>query len=405
MSSVDASLLRRRDRCSEGEAAAATRPPIYLLSLPQTDVTGLAFADPERDLRRSEPQLEVHEVATVEGPPGLPWQFRRSLLVDGSDDRSFTLEDGTWRRVVGYPRGGGELVHRDYATSAGYTVRFGDGEFGRLPAVGTLFRVDYRLGAGTRANVSAGSVSALVVPGEPASPLLGDGIIARNPVAVSDGVDPESIDEIKLTAPYAYAAETFFAVRPEDYGRQAERLDFVQRAHATFRWTGSWLSAITAADPVGSYELSPEHRARLEGLLDARRQAGRDVIVVDPKYVDLDLRITLCLARSAFAGHVAAAVREALFGRGGAHPLRGFFHPDRFTFGTPLRRSALEAALQRLPGVDAVVGMQVRTVGTTDFTDFTDFELKVADDEVIRVENDPARPERGVVSVLFEGGA
>jgi hypothetical protein len=56
-----------------------------------------------------------------------------------------------------------------------------------------------------------------------------------------------------------------FAVRPEDYGRQSERLPWVQRAQGTFRWTRSWLTAFVAADPQGAF--NAERRA-------ARRASG-----------------------------------------------------------------------------------------------------------------------------------
>ncbi|MCX4245556.1 baseplate J/gp47 family protein [Paraliomyxa miuraensis] len=399
-STHDPSLLRRKDPCEEGDEESGTRPTIYLLSLLASEQEGLGFLDVDGDLRRTKPELRVEEITAG----ARQWTFRRSLLVDGSDDDSFTIEDGTWRRIVSYSRGGSDLVHRDYANAAGYTVRFGDGEFGRQPAPGALFRVTYRTGPGTRANVPAGSVSALQMGGV-VSALQPVVVAVRNPLPVVDGMDPETNAQIKRDAPQAFVGKTYFAVRPEDYGSQAQTLDFVQSARARFRHTGSWLSAITAIDPSGSYQLSAEQRARAEALLDCRRQAGRDVIVVDPNYVAVDLEIGVCVARSAFPAHVRRAVLEALFGRSGSRPRPGFFSPDKFTFGTPLRRTALEAAVQAVTGVDAVTRIRVRKLGVTDFEDFTEPSLLVADDEVIRVENDPARPERGVVFLALEGGA
>ena len=401
---VDPSLLARRNACEEVEEESASRPPVYLLSLPGTEESGLAFADPADDLRRTEPEVQVVE---PDGPPGEPdteWAFRRTLIDESGDDDVFTLEDGTWRRVVGRWLGAEELVHRDYATGAGYTVRFGDGEFGRLPAAGTLFEVRYRLGSGAKGNVPAHSVEAVTIPTE--SSLLAPRIVAvTNPFPVTNGVDPESADEIKLLTPEAYQAETFFAVRPEDYGTQAEKLDFVQRAQGTFRWTGSWLSAVTAVDAEDAFELSPERRQLVEALLNCRRQAGRDVIVRDPKFVDLDLVIDLCVARDAFPGQVRVRVLEALFGRAGFRAQAGFFDPDNFTFGTPLRRSALEAAVVAVDGVEAVTGIQIRTHGTTEFRPFAALTFEVADDELVRVENSALRPERGTVALNLEGGA
>ena len=279
--------------------------------------------------------------------------FRRTLIAESSDDSVFTIEDGTWRRIIGRWLEGVEIVHRDYALGAGYTVRFGDGEFGRIPRQDALFEVRYRLGSGAAANVPAGAVSALTIPTE--SSLLSERVSAvRNPFAVTSGVDPESAADIKLLTPEAYKAETFFAVRPEDYGTQAEKLDFVQRAQGSFRWTGSWLSAVTAIDPVDAFEMSSERRSLVEALLNCRRQTGRHVIVRDPKFVNIDLTIGVCVSRNAFPGQVRGRLLEALFGTRGLRPQPGFFDPDNFTFGTPLRRSALEAAIVGVEGVEAV---------------------------------------------------
>ena len=400
---VDPSLLSRRNACEEVEEESESRPPIYLFSLPDTEESGLAFADPAEDLRRAEPEVRVYEPATTTDEP-VQWSFRRTLIGEGGDDDVFTLEDGTWRRIVGRWLGGAELVHRDYATSAGYTVRFGDGEFGRLPAAGALFEVDYRLGSGVKGNVPAGSINALAIPGDTGS--LGPRLLAAtNPFPVTSGVDPEGADEIKLLTPEAYKSETFFAVRPEDYGTQTEKLDFVQRAQGAFRWTGSWLSAVTAVDAEDAFELSPERRQLVEALLNCRRQAGRDVIVRDPKFVNLDLVIHLCVARDAFPGQVRARVLEALFGRGGFRPRAGFFDPDNFTFGTPLRRSALEAAVVSVDGVEAVRRIQIRAHGATEFKEFETLAFEVADDELVRVENSALRPERGSLTLEPEGGA
>jgi hypothetical protein len=402
-SRADPSLLLRRNLCEELEDESSSRPPIYLLSLPGTEESGLAFADPDEDLRRTEPEVRVFEIDEDSGNRD-KWVFSRTLMSKGGDDSVFTLEDGTWRRIVGRWLGGKEIVHRDYAAGAGYTVRFGDGEFGKLPAPGSLFEVEYRLGSGASANVPAGAVSALEIPAE-ISPLAAQLDRVGNPFPVTNGVDPESAAEIKLLTPEAYKSETFFAVRPEDYGTQAEKLDFVQRAQGSFRWTGSWLSVLTAVDPVDAFELSPERRELVEALLHCRRQAGRDVIVKDPKFVNIDLVINLCVTRDAFPAQVRVRVLEALFGKGGPRPKAGFFDPDNFTFGTPLRRSAIEAAIVAVEGVEAVTGIEIRRHGVTEFHDFEALALEVADDELIRVENSALKPERGSVKLVLEGGA
>jgi hypothetical protein len=122
--------------------------------------------------------------------------------------------------------------------------------------------------------------------------------------------------------------------------------------------------------------------------------------VPDPKFVSLDLAIDLCAEAGAFRGDVLGAVRAAL----SATPLGGFFRADNFTFGQPLQRSALEAAIQHAPGVAGVLCIKVRVRGrTVGFTEMRDV-VTVATDQIIRCDNDPSAPERGSINVNVMGG-
>ena len=51
----------------------------------------------------------------------------------------------------------------------------------------------------------------------------------------------------------------------------------------------------------------------------------------------------MCVANFVYKGEVKKRVLDALFGIRGLRPQPGFFDSDRFTFGTPLERSELEA--------------------------------------------------------------
>jgi predicted phage baseplate assembly protein len=221
-----------------------------------------------------------------------------------------------------------------------------------------------------------------------------------NPLPIASGVDPEDAEAIKQLAPEAFRAVTFRAVRPEDYAEIAERLPFVQRAGASFRWTGSWLSAFVTADPLGSFQLSPEQRTELANLMDSVRQAGREVFVRNPRFVNIDLEIEICVEPFAYAGQVKARVIEALLGRKGVRPTKGFFHPDNFTFGTPLRRAALEAVIQDVPGVRGVEQMRIRPRGVTGLRDFDELTFEARHDQIIRLQNDPRFPERGSLRII-----
>ena len=330
------------------------RPTIFLVGLPETDTGGLGFLGAA--LRSTTPEVLVHEIDLANGQPVAEWTWKRSLLSARATDDVFTLEDGIWRRIVTFRFGGEELPHQDYATGAGFSLRFGDGVFGRIAAARNRLRGPLSPGTGDprqRPRRRHQRLHRPRPPGEDHAPLRGGRQEPdRGRHRSGDGrVDPESAAQIKQLTPQAYQQERFFAVQPDDYGEQAERLDFVQRAQGTPRWTGSWLSMFVAADPFGAFALSTEQKAQLTAWMDCVRQTGREVIVKDPKPLSIDLEITICIEPFAYASQVLALVEELLIGSGGGRNTVAFFSPDNFTFGMPLRRSALEAAIQRVPGV------------------------------------------------------
>jgi len=376
------------------ERSGANGSVAYLFSLPDSDRSGLVWQGRSAETRRPEIRLFDED--------GIEWTWRRALVgVNSSQpaDHDFGLDDGFWRRVVGYRRIGEEIVHVDYATGDGTTVRFGDGEFGLIPAAGLHFDVLYRLGNGRVGNVPA---DALTDFDHAALPTIA---AVTNPLAATDGIDPETPFEVRQSAPEAFRAITFRAVRPEDYSEAAERLPWVQRAGTAFRWTGSWITSFTTPDPRSAVAVTDPERTELFEQLDRFRQAGREAWGLDPIYADLDLEIRICVEPTAFSGDVKKRVLEALFGRTTLPPIVGFFSPDNFTFGTPLWRSELEAVIQPVPGVRAVRAIRVRRRGRSAWQNFTALVLRVADNEVIRVQNDRLLPERGAVRLVMEGGA
>ncbi len=315
----------------------ARRSVTFLYSLKQTETLGLGWLG---DLRNARPEIELQEVDAKDLEPferPQIWEWKRTLLDSRGFQDHFTHDHGTWRRIISFRRIGEVITHVDYASGSGITIRFGDGEFGRIPfgrtpGGDTVFQVRYRTGPGTKANLPADTIVNLTNPVNDAETDLAGVLDAvTNPLPIASGVDPENAEAIKQLAPEAFRAVTFRAVRPEDYAEIAERLLFVQRAGASFRWTGSWLSAFVTADPLGSFQLSPEQRTELANLMDSVRQAGREVFVRNPRFVNIDLEIEICVEPFAYAGQVKARVIEALLGRKGVRPTKGFFHPDNFT--------------------------------------------------------------------------
>lgn len=386
------------DLCAVRAQPRWGRAPVALYGLRETETRGLGFTGAA--LRATSPEVQVSLVET-----GERWGYRRQLLGASAQDSVFTLEDGSFRRVRSFRSATGEFVHQDYATGAGYSLRFGDGVFGRVPPAGSRFRVVYRTGPGTRANVPSNTLNARSRAMDQTDDQAFPSWVSSfyNPLPVTQGVDPESLEEIRLLAPEAYQHSLLFAVRPEDYGERAEDLNFVQRANAATRWTGTWLSTFVTLDPLGASELSAEQWEQAEAWMDCVRQTGRDVLVLAPSYVPIDLTVNICVEPSAYASQVLSQVRAVLVG--GVEGVLPFFHPDHFSFGTPLHRAALEAKIQSVPGVRSVRRMRVRMRGVSPMRDFRQLSLEVAPNQVLRLDDDPARPDDGTLLLSAEGGA
>lgn len=378
---------------------------IHLFTLPSSQTLPLVYLGDEK-LTYHLPEISLEEVvydvltdSWIPKPFTEPWEYTNTLLGVHSSkptDNHFTLDDGSWQRVVGYQRIGAEFEHLDYAMNNGVTIRFGDGEFGRIPDKGTVFRVRYRLGGTRRSNVATDTLK-IIFPGIP-------GITVSNPLPSTGGLDAETPAELRQLASDAFRAITYRAVRPEDYAEAAERLPWVQKAGSVFRWTGSWLTAFVTPDPKGTVYLEAEKRIDLTNQLNRFRQAGREVNVMDPEYASIDLEIEICVAADAYAGQVKERVFIALMGKKGLRPQEGYFSPDRFTFGTFLERSTLEAAIQDTPGVKAIEKIYFRRRGWFEKRLFSELSYDPGKNTIIRIANDPLYPEQGTLKLYTHGG-
>lgn len=318
------------------------------------------------------------------------------LDVDG-DSAAFSLEPGTWRTIRTHQRMGGDFQFRDYAANAGWSIKFAFGDFGIGPADGSLLKIEYYTDPGLAANIASFALG-LTAPAAQPPPVSLTTIIAgaTNPIAFGNARLEEDANSIRRNAPQAWRQDLHRAVRPEDYSAIVEKLDWAQRAYSVTAWTGSWSSDFVSVDPLRSIGISPQQSAELAGLIDCVRLATRDARIQTPDYVDVDLDISVCVAAGFDSSAVLKAVRRAL-----VPP--GFFAPDNFTFGQPLYRSALEAAVQAVPGVAHVEAIRIRVLGKGDWRAFAEPVLEAGPSEIIRLQNDPARSTLGLLLVRSHG--
>jgi uncharacterized phage protein gp47/JayE len=311
---------------------------------------------------------------TLLGPPER-WDPQADLLASDGDAAEFVAE-----------------VEADGSA----TLRFGDGTHGRRPDEGTAFAATYRIGNGRAGNVGAGAIAHVATTA---------GAIASvsNPLPATGGTDPEAADAVRRDAPEAFLVQQR-AVTADDYARMTERDPRVQRAAATFRWTGSWHTVFVTADRAGGLAVDAPFEAQLRAELEPVRMAGYDLEVDAPRFVALDVGLLVCVEPDYFRAHVRAAVLDVLSSRVRADGELGVFHPDRFTFGQPVYLSPIVAAAQAVPGVCSVTATSFQRQREKASSALDSGVLRMGRLEIARLDNDPSFPEHGTLELEIGGG-
>jgi predicted phage baseplate assembly protein len=213
------------------------------------------------------------------------------------------------------------------------------------------------------------------------------------------------MERVRQFAPQAFRRQER-AVTTKDWADVAQRDSSVQRAVAQYRWTGSWHTAFVAVDRRGGAAVKEDPRflQQFESQMERYRLAGYDLEINSPVLVSLDIEIHLCVEPGYFRSDVKEAVLErfdALVHRDGT---RGFFHPDRFTFGQPVYLSRIYEAATNVPGVQSVRVVRFQRYGKLPANEIADGFIAMSSFEVARCDNDPSFPESGRFEVQAEGG-
>ena len=106
-------------------------------------------------------------------------------------------------------------------------LRFGDGDLGEMPAAGTVFDAEYRVGNGTAGHVGAEAITCVVFT----SLVANAGTLRpRNPLPAVGGTDPEPVEEVKAFAPHAFRSTPQRAITAADYASLAADNDGASRS-------------------------------------------------------------------------------------------------------------------------------------------------------------------------------
>jgi predicted phage baseplate assembly protein len=234
--------------------------------------------------------------------------------------------------------------------------------------------------------------------------LAGAVVNVWNPFDVTDGRDPESAEKVRRNAPEAYRARQLRAVTLADYVRRAEEVPGVSRAAAHYAWTGSWRTVRIVIDPVGTTVFEEALRADVAAHLESVRLIGEDLELRAPNYIPLAVRVVVCIDEAYWREDVRFVLEQEFSDGYTADGRHGFFHPDEWTFGQALHRSAIEGRVHRIAGVKHIVAIGMRRFNSP-LAVFPNVEaLEMASDEVVLLANDPDHFERGFIRFELQGG-
>ncbi|HEY9641418.1 MAG TPA: putative baseplate assembly protein [Coleofasciculaceae cyanobacterium] len=335
-------------------------------------------------MRDAQPAIFLREGAEA------TWQPQRDLLNSDRFARDFVVEtedDGTT------------------------DLRFGDGQLGKKPNADRILLATYRVGNGRLGNVGAGAIAHIQITGRnleadwaERSLEVEQGISeVRQPLPAQGGAEPESIEQVRLYAPQAFRLQRR-AVTEADYADVAQRYPGVQKALATRRWTGSWHTIFITVDRAGGLAIDDSFKQGLLNFLDGYRLAGHDIEIDAPRFVPLDLAMTVQVNPAYFQNAIKQVLLETFSNTRLANGQPGFFNPDRFTFGQPVYLSPLITAAVQIPGVQSVKVTRFQRWGQAAAQELEIGQLSCDRLEIARLDNDPNAPENGRILFELKGG-
>ena len=302
------------------------------------------------------------------------WEPRFDLLESEADELHFVVEMDEAR-----------IAH----------LRFGFDGMGRVPQAGEIFSAKYRIGNGLAGNVGADKITELK------DPPAGIQIDVRNPLAARGGTAPESLEEVRRNAPFVFHRPLERAITADDYATLAGLCPDakIQGAACDLRWTGSRFLARVAIDALDRETAPPELLRTIAAWLRPRKRIGHDVEVVSAALVPLRIALRVCVLPHYQPAHVKQALLE-IFGSGlRPNGTQGFSHPDRLTFGEPVRLSTIVATAQAVTGVASVEVRELQRLFSPPNREIENGLLPLGPLEIAQLDNDPTFPENGVLTI------
>jgi hypothetical protein len=165
-------------------------------------------------------------------------------------------------------------------------------------------------------------------------------------------------------------------------------------------------------DRRGGAPVDVAFEREIRGFLDRFRMAGYDLEIDGPRYVPIEIVLTICVKQGYYRASVKSALLET-FGNGILRDgTRGFFHPDNFSFGQPIYLSQVVARAMKVPGVENVDADDdpskpnlFQRWGEKAQGEIANGLIPIHRLEIARVDSNPSLPENGRIDFVMKGGS
>ena len=312
-------------------------------------------------------------VGTSDGSPNMSFELGETPVVDGSVE--VYIQDGDvyskWKQVQHI---------MDYSpTDIVYTVtsdennivsiNFGDGVSGVIPTIYSEIRAKYVVGGGVIGNVGAGTIDTIeYIPGLSESQItaLQSSISVTNADAAISGADPETNDQIRISAPASLRALNR-AVSLQDFKDLAVSVTGVGKSGATADvWTSVTLyiaPSRTSTDLDQSPGLDDTNtptiewnnlKSSVESFLTDKTLIGTTVSIEPPTYVDVVLEIQYTKLDQYTTAEVELNIKKMIV---------SFYGYNSLNFGQTIYPQDIEYSLQRVLGVKTGKLLAMHRVG------------------------------------------
>ena len=267
---------------------------------------------------------------------------------------------------------------------------------------GTTFQRTYRVGGGSAATSRRTRSPTVVRRARRLARSVPAPTRSRPPAART----PRRSRRSATGRPRQFSAEPLRVVRARTMSSAAQSLPWVQQAGTTFRWTGSWLTVLTAANPAGAEQPTiAEVESTSPNCSTGAARRLRELRPAAALRVDRPADHGLCASPRTSPAMCRPPCSPRCSPVPSPAASTGFFDHSRWSFGAA-------AGVQRAAGRHPVLhrrrrrrpGPVPRARGSRRTGRRCPRPLTVAADQILRVDNDPSRPEAGSLSVTVNGG-